>query len=51
MFELFKRRIIYLSLVLYVTEGAERVVIDLKVDDRLDKDATIGTKKASVPST
>ncbi len=32
----------------HVTEGAERVVIDLKVDDRRDKDATIGTKRAAV---
>ncbi len=32
----------------HVAEGAKRVVIDLKVDDRLDKEATIGTKKASV---
>ncbi len=34
----------------HVAEGAKRVVIDLKVDDRLDKEATIGTKKASVTS-
>ncbi|MCP4666067.1 MAG: MTH1187 family thiamine-binding protein [Deltaproteobacteria bacterium] len=35
----------------HVTEGAERVVIDLKVDDRRDKKASIGTKKASVTGT
>jgi len=32
----------------HVAEGARRVVIDLKVDDRRDKKATIETKKASV---
>jgi uncharacterized protein YqgV (UPF0045/DUF77 family) len=31
-----------------VAEGAERVIIDLKVDDRRDKAATIATKRASV---
>ena len=30
-----------------VAEGAKRVVIDLKVDDRRDKQATIQTKKSS----
>jgi len=35
----------------HVAEGARRVVIDLKVDDRRDKKATIETKKASVKST
>ena len=35
----------------HVAEGARRVVIDLKVDDRRDKEATIETKKASVKST
>ena len=34
----------------HVTEGARRVVIDLKVDDRRDKEATIEAKKASVKS-
>jgi uncharacterized protein (TIGR00106 family) len=32
----------------HVEEGARRVTIDLKVDDRRDKKATIETKKASV---
>jgi uncharacterized protein (TIGR00106 family) len=32
----------------HVTEGARRVVIDLKVDDRRDKTATIKSKKAAV---
>jgi uncharacterized protein (TIGR00106 family) len=32
----------------HVKEGAKRVIIDLKVDDRLDKKATINTKKRSV---
>lgn len=32
----------------HVTEGARRVVIDLKVDDRRDKNATIQTKKSAV---
>ena len=31
----------------HVGEGAKRVVIDLKIDDRRDKEATIKTKKAS----
>ena len=34
----------------HVAEGARRVVINLKVDDRRDKKATIQTKKASVKS-
>ena len=33
-----------------VAEGAQRVVIELKVDDRRDKKATIESKKASVTS-
>ncbi|MFH1057175.1 MAG: MTH1187 family thiamine-binding protein [Pseudomonadota bacterium] len=32
----------------HVAEGAQRVVIDLKVDDRRDKAATIASKKKSV---
>ncbi|MFO7987039.1 MAG: MTH1187 family thiamine-binding protein [Desulfatiglandaceae bacterium] len=32
----------------HVEEGAKRIIIDLKVDDRRDKDATIATKKSSV---
>ena len=32
----------------HVAEGARRVVIDLKVDDRLDKTATIASKKSAV---
>ncbi|MEJ2589696.1 MAG: thiamine-binding protein [Deltaproteobacteria bacterium] len=32
----------------HVGHGARRIVIDLKVDDRRDKEATIQTKKASV---
>ena len=32
----------------HVDEGARRVVIDLKVDDRRDKKATIKSKKGSV---
>ena len=32
----------------HVAEGAERVVIDLKIDDRRDKRATIASKKKSV---
>jgi uncharacterized protein (TIGR00106 family) len=32
----------------HVAEGARRVVIDLKVDDRRDKKATIESKKAAV---
>ena len=31
----------------HVEEGARRVIIDLKVDDRRDKKATIETKKIS----
>ena len=31
-----------------VAEGAQRVVIDLKIDDRRDKRATIASKKKSV---
>jgi uncharacterized protein (TIGR00106 family) len=31
--------------------GARRIVIDLKVDDRRDKQATLATKKASVTET
>lgn len=34
----------------HVAEGARRVVIDLKVDDRRDKKATITSKKKSVTS-
>jgi uncharacterized protein (TIGR00106 family) len=32
----------------HVGQGAGRVVIDLKIDDRRDKEATIESKKASV---
>ena len=32
----------------HVEEGARRIVIDLKVDDRRDKTATIQSKKQSV---
>jgi uncharacterized protein (TIGR00106 family) len=32
----------------HVEEGARRVVIDLRVDDRRDKTATIKSKKAAV---
>jgi uncharacterized protein (TIGR00106 family) len=32
----------------HLGEGAKRVVIDLKVDDRRDKDATIDTKRNAV---
>jgi uncharacterized protein (TIGR00106 family) len=32
----------------HVAEGAKRVVIDLKVDDRRDKAATMASKKAAV---
>jgi len=32
----------------HVAEGAERVIIDLKVDDRRDRKATIETKRRSV---
>jgi len=35
----------------HVAEGARRVVIDLKVDDRRDKKATIESKRASVKNT
>ena len=31
-----------------VDEGGQRIVIDLKVDDRRDKEATIGSKRDSV---
>ncbi len=31
----------------HIAEGAQRVIIDLKVDDRWDKDATIVSKKES----
>lgn len=31
----------------HVAEGAQRVLIDLKVDDRRDKEATIESKKVS----
>ena len=31
----------------HVKEGAQRVIIDLKVDDRRDKEATIRSKKES----
>lgn len=31
----------------HLAEGAQRLIIDLKVDDRRDKNATIETKKAS----
>ncbi len=34
----------------HLAEGAERVIIDLKVDDRRDKDATIQSKKNAVVS-
>ena len=32
----------------HLGEGARRIVIDLKVDDRRDKDATIDTKRNAV---
>ena len=32
----------------HVAEGAQRIVIDLKVDDRRDKKATIDSKKSAV---
>ena len=32
----------------HVAEGAKRVIIDLKVDDRRDKAATITSKRQSV---
>jgi len=35
----------------HVEEGARRIVIDLKVDDRRDKTATINSKKESVTET
>ncbi len=31
----------------HVSEGAQRVIIDLKVDDRRDKEASIESKKVS----
>ena len=34
----------------HLSEGARRIVIDLKVDDRRDKEATIVSKKRSVKS-
>jgi len=32
----------------HVEEGGQRILIDLKVDDRRDKDATINSKRNSV---
>lgn len=32
----------------HLSEGARRVIIDLKVDDRLDKSATMASKKSAV---
>jgi uncharacterized protein (TIGR00106 family) len=32
----------------HIAEGAKRVIIDLKVDDRRDKEATIQSKKPAV---
>ncbi len=32
----------------HVAEGAKRIVVDLKVDDRRDKEATMASKKAAV---
>ena len=32
----------------HVEEGGQRIVIDLKFDDRRDKDATIGSKRNAV---
>lgn len=32
----------------HIDEGARRVVVDLKIDDRRDKDATLQSKIASV---
>ena len=32
----------------HIEEGAQRIIIDLKVDDRLDKTATIKSKRDSV---
>ena len=37
--------------VAHVEEGARRIIIDLKVDDRRDKTATIKSKKESVTET
>ncbi len=31
-----------------INEGAERIVIDIKIDHRLDKDATMESKKRAV---
>ena len=35
----------------HVEEGAQRIIIDLKVDDRRDKTATIKSKKDAVAQT
>ena len=35
----------------HIAEGAGRVVIDLKIDDRRDKPATIASKKSAVTKT
>jgi uncharacterized protein (TIGR00106 family) len=35
----------------HVAEGAQRVIIDLRVDDRRDKEATLQSKKQSVTGT
>ena len=32
----------------HLDEGGQRIIIDLKVDDRRDKNATIGSKRDSV---
>jgi uncharacterized protein YqgV (UPF0045/DUF77 family) len=32
----------------HLEEGGQRIIIDLKVDDRRDKDATIGSKRNAV---
>jgi uncharacterized protein YqgV (UPF0045/DUF77 family) len=32
----------------HVAEGAKRIVIDLKVDDRRDEEATMASKKSAV---
>jgi uncharacterized protein YqgV (UPF0045/DUF77 family) len=32
----------------HADEGGQRIVIDLKVDDRRDKNATIGSKRNAV---
>ena len=32
----------------HLDEGAKRIVVDLKIDDRLDKDATLNSKITSV---